>query len=108
MKWYDNLYIGDSIAHKADRIRWRVEHRRIIKPIYLITFPSNPDNLLDIIPARDLWLPGYPRQNLRIIGMAGDYDEALSLVQQIVEETLQETDTTDIRSYLKSKRGQEA
>ena len=108
MKWYDDLYIGDSIVNKANRIRWKIEHRRITPAVYLITFPSNPDNLLDIIPARDLLLKGYPRQNLRIIGMAGDYEEAILLVQQIVEETLQNTNTTDIHSYLKSKRGQEA
>ena len=44
---------------------------------YIITFPSNEENLLDIIPTRELLQKGYPKKNLHIIAVAGNYDEAL-------------------------------
>lgn len=108
MKWYENLYVGESIADKAGRIKRKIEHNGITPSVYLVTLPSNPANLLDIIPARDLLQPGYPKQDLHIIGLAKGYDEAIGLVQQMIEEALQKTGTTDIVSYLKNERRREA
>ena len=71
---------------------------------YVITFPSNSDNLLDMIPTRELLQKGYPKKNLHIIGIAGSYDEAVGLVVKIIEETYDNTGTTDVYSYLKDGR----
>ena len=27
MKWYEDLYVGDSIADKANRIKWKINHQ---------------------------------------------------------------------------------
>ena len=71
---------------------------------YIITFPSNEENLLDIISTRELLQKGYPKKNLHIIAVAGNYDEALLLACDIVKETYENTGKTDVKSYLKSKR----
>jgi hypothetical protein len=108
MKWYDNLYVGESLKGKERRIRWKIEHRAGTLSIYVIAFASNPDNLLDMIPATDLMQKAYPKDNLKIIGLAKGYDEGLDVITRIIDETYQATGDVDIYSYLKEIRGSRA
>ena len=110
MKWYDNLYLGDSVEKKADKIKRKISHGMGLDSLctYVISFASNPDNLLDIIPARELRQKAYPKDRLRIIGLAGSRQEALKVVQRIIEETYQNTGDVDLYQYLKENRRQEA
>ncbi len=104
MKWYKDLFIGESVTGKIKKIKWKVEHNAGMLCTYVITFPSNSDNLLDMIPTRELLQKGYPQKDLHIIGIAGNYDEAVELVAQIVEETYNNTGGTDVYAYLKDGR----
>lgn len=104
MKWYKDLFVGESVTGKIKKIKWKVEHNAGMLHTYVITFPSNSDNLLDMIPTRELLQKGYPKKNLHIIGIAGNYDEAVELVVKIIEETYDNTGTTDVYSYLKDGR----
>ena len=36
MKWYSKLYVGDSIAGKAGKIKWKIRHRAGTIDIYVI------------------------------------------------------------------------
>lgn len=108
MKWYDNLYVGDSIAEKADRIKWKIDHNAGTVSIYVITFASNPDNLLDIIPARELLQKAYPKKELHIIGLAKGYGEAVEVVQKIIDDTFQNTGDVDVYQYLEENRRNQA
>lgn len=104
MKWYDKLYVGESIAHKVDRIKWKINHNAGTFEIYIITFASNPNNLLDLIPARELLQKHYPKKELYIIGLAKGYEEACALVCEIIEEVYAQTKDVDVRRYLLAKR----
>lgn len=101
MKWYRNLYAGDSVTGKIKRIKWKINHNAGTVSVYVIAFPSNPDNLLDIIPARDLMQKAYPKKNMTIIGLAKGYGEALELVRRIVDDTYRNTGAVDVKAYLK-------
>lgn len=105
MKWYDKLYVGESIKGKEARIKWNINHNAGTISIYVIALASNPDNLLDMIPARELMQKGYPKQNLRIIGLAKGYDEGVEVITQIIHDTYQNTGNVDVYSYLKETRG---
>ena len=102
MKWYEDLFVGESVTGKIKKIKWKIEHNAGMLHTYIITFPSNEENLLDIIPTRELLQKGYPKKNLHIIAVAGNYDEALLLACDIVKETYENTGKTDVKSYLKS------
>lgn len=108
MRWYRKLYVSEAIGDKAGRIKWKINHNAGTVSVYVITFASNPDNLLDIIPAWQLMQKGYPKKDLKIIGLAKGYDDAIALVQQIVEETYANTGDVDVWSYLKEERRREA
>ncbi len=105
MKWYDNLYIGESIGKKAGRIKWKINHNAGTLFVHVITLPSNKHNLLDIIPARELLQNGYPKRNLKIIGIAGDRQEAVELVAEIIKEVYDNTGETDVAGYLEKRGG---
>lgn len=108
MRWYRKLYVSEAIGDKAGRIKWKISHNAGTVSVYVIAFASNPDNLLDIIPAWQLMQKGYPKKDLKIIGLAKGYDDAIALVQQIVEETYANTGDVDVWSYLKEERRREA
>jgi len=104
MKWYDNLYVGESIRHKTEKIKWKIRHNAGQIDIYVIAKASNPQNLLDIIPAHELMQKSYPKKDLYIIGLAHGMSEAHELVKQIIDEVYQSTGDFDIMPYLQSKK----
>ena len=106
MKWYEDLYVGDSIAGKAIRIMWKINHHHAgTVSIYVIAFASNRKNLLDIIPAWELMQKSYPgKKEMQIIGLAKGYAEALELVRSIIEEVYQNTGDVDVKSYLRGRK----
>lgn len=108
MKWYHDLYVSDSIAGKANKIKWKINHNAGTVSIFVIAFASNSNNLLDIIPSWELMQKSYPKRDLKIIGLAKGYGEALELVRRIVDEAYQNTGSVDVWSYLKEERGQRA
>ena len=100
MTWYDELYVGESIVHKTKRVKWKIDHNAGQIGIYVIAPASNDKNLLDIIPAAELLQKGYPKKDLKIAGLAGSYDEALA----IVDEVYRNTGAFFVRSYLDEHR----
>ena len=104
MKWYEDLFVGEAVTGKIKKIKWKIEHNAGMLHTYIITFPSNEENLLDIIPTRELLQKGYPKKNLHIIAVAGNYDEALLLACDIVKETYENTGKTDVMSDFKGHR----
>lgn len=103
MIWYENLYIGESIIHKKDRIIWKIRHNAGQINIYVITLASNEKNLLDIIPSQELLQRGYPKSQLYIVGLAKGYDEAVTVAASIVDEVYRRTGTFSVRNYLTEK-----
>lgn len=105
MEWRSKLYVSESIGKKANRIKWKISHNAGTVSVYVIALASNRQNLLDIIPAWNLMQKAYPKRDLKVIGLAKGYNEALELVRRIVDETYQNTGGVDVRSYLREERG---
>lgn len=103
MKWYKNLYLGETIAPKAHQIVKKIKKQKFTPDVYVIALASNPKNQLDIIPSWELMQSGYPIEEVRIIGLAKGKKEATALVTTIVDEVYQQTGDVKIREYLKSK-----
>ena len=85
MIWYDDLFVGKSISpRRKKRIIRKVKRRSILGAEYLLTLSANPDNLIDIISVQVVRQRRYPRKNLVVIGLAGNYEVALMLAGEIV------------------------
>jgi len=100
MKWHKNLWMGKDLDEKLWKIKWKINHNVGQLNIYLLTIPTNPHNQLEIIHSAMLLFKHYPKKDLYIVGIAKGYEEALSLVCQITEQTLRETHTANIREYI--------
>lgn len=103
MKWYKNLFLGEKIAPKARQIVNKIKKRKLTPDVYVIAFASNPLNQLDVIATWELLQPGYPKEQIRVIGLAQGKKEALELVTMIVDEVYQNTGDVKIADYLRSK-----
>lgn len=100
MKWYKNLYVGDSLKGKEKQMKSLISHDMVVPFGYVITLPANETNLMDVIEAKELRKKGYPKDSLSIIGLASDKGEALELVRRIIDEVYHETGQLNIRDYL--------
>ncbi len=103
MDWYEKLYLGEGVKSKWKKIQKKVCNRKLCVDVYLITKASNPTELLDIIPSFVLLQKTYPVDDLQIIGMAHGKQEAITVVQQVLEETYEATGAFDVFSYLHTK-----
>lgn len=103
MEWDKNLYVGSSISHKKNRIKWKIIHNAGQLDIYVIALASNPKNLLDVVPAWELMQKHYPKKGKYIVGLAGSYDEALEIVTEIVTEVYRDTGQFQVSRYFKKR-----
>lgn len=101
MKWHKDLYTGESILRRRRKVKWKIMHGAGQLRVYVITLASNERNLLDIIPSRELLQKHYPKSNLYVIGLAGNYQEALEVAGRIVSDVYRETGDFDVRGYIR-------
>lgn len=103
LDWYEKLYLSDEMKKKEKRIRAQIEKGRAVPGVYLLTLSNNPDNILEIIRASFLTQKALRRNLPQIVGMANGREEALELLQKIIEETFQETGGFRIEEYLQDR-----
>ena len=102
LKWCKDLRIGEGVK-KADKIRRKLNHGKIVPGVYLITFSENPRNLVEIIPALTMIQQSAADICPEIIGLAGDKDEALEMVTAIIQEVYDATGDFRIEEYWKNR-----
>ena len=103
MKFLQELYLGEKIVPKVDKIVKKIMTEKIVPNLYLIAMTSHPDHMLDLIPEWEVLQKGYPKESLRIVGLAENKKDAMKVMQTIVEESLLMTGSADIRAYLEEK-----
>jgi hypothetical protein len=96
-----NLYIGDEAAEaleqmKKDLLSGNVEQ---YKHAYVVILALNPENLLELIPVRDLVYQYYQDTALLAVGLAASHGEAKELVRRIVEDVYNRQHDTDVRRF---------
>lgn len=103
MRYYKHLYLSDALRKKKDKIIKKMETGKILPGIYLVALAVNEVNHLEICSYMMLLQPSYPKENLFVVGITKGYEEAVDLVEEIVQEVYNETKSADIRSYILGK-----
>ncbi len=99
--YYPRLYLGESIPErKLDKIKKKLERRPLFAGVYLVTPARNPQDQLDIFDARQLVQPHYRDVDLYVVGIAGSREEALGLVERMVQECLKARGDCALREFL--------
>ncbi len=101
LTYHPRLYVGESIREKKlDKIKKKLESRPLLSGVFLITLSENQSDQLDIYEAKLLAQSYYKRNPPVVVGLAGNYDEAVSLVEQLVRECLEERGDCALKEYL--------
>ncbi|MGI6094272.1 MAG: hypothetical protein ACOYBL_02455 [Lachnospiraceae bacterium] len=103
LKWYKNLYVGDTAKKKMNKIIWKINHGAGMIDVYLVTLPVSEQNQLEIISSSQILQKPLRRLCPMIVGVACGYAEAVDLVLHMTQEVYQATGTAEIRTYLESK-----
>ena len=98
MKFYKNLYVGESIK-KPNRVKWKLRHGAGQFKVYVIALAGG-DGQLEIYHSAFLKQPYYRNHPPYIIGIAGGYWEAVDLVVEMTESAMKETGSPDLKKYL--------
>ena len=99
MQWAENLYLTEKTSPKKDKIIRKANRGIGMISIYFVTLASNEKNLFDIFHAAHLKQHAFYQQNSFVVGIASGYDEALDLVQQMIEDIYRETGSFRVREY---------
>ncbi len=103
MIWYEHLYMGDKAKKHRFSIIQSIREKKAGSDVYVITPPSNGNNILDIYPVTTLYQEYYEKKNLLILGIASGYQEALTLAGRIVDRMYRETGAFSIRDFLEKE-----
>lgn len=99
MRWYKELYLGDSMRGKSLYYQYVIRFTKKITGTYCLMPAKNRQDLLDICHSELLRIPQfYPKDQL-VIGLAGSRREACELAGQIVLDVLNKTGSTDVHAY---------
>ncbi len=100
MKFYQKLYVGESVKNPG-KVKRKLARGAKTLHVYVIALASG-DNLLEIYHCAYLLQKFYKQYPPFIVGIAGSYDEAVLLVQAIVEEVCQNTGGYAVKDYFAS------
>ena len=83
MKYYKHLYLSEGLEKKKDKIIQKIEAGKILPGIFLVTLAPDEKNQLEIHRYLLLLQPVFHRENLFVVGISKDYEEALELVEEL-------------------------
>jgi hypothetical protein len=93
----------DPQIQNPEEIKKKINRRKAPGFIYLLTFPSNPANVMEIVPAI-LLRQRHMYDNCRtVIGMAYGKNHAMALAATVLEECYHETGSFRVDEYLKNR-----
>lgn len=101
INYHHRLYLGNNISEsKLNKLKKRLEKKPLFCDAYLITVSRNPSDQLEFFPAKQLVQKYYSQYPVYVIGIAADYEEAVSLIEKIVQECLQSRGDCALKEYL--------
>ena len=101
LEYHHRLYLGESISElKLDKIKRRLKKQPLFSNVYLLTVSRNQSDQLDIFAAKQLVQNYYKKYPVYVVGIASDYNEAVALVEKIVQECLLARGDCALKEYL--------
>ena len=100
MEWYYDLYLGEKIAKKKNKIIYKINDGKLSPSTFVIVLPRNNRDVLEAFPFEVLKQKYYKRQDFFIIGIAKGREEANQLMLDIIQECYRETDTVNVRDFI--------
>ena len=103
MRYYKHLYLTEGLEKKKEKIIRKLEGGKLQLSVHVITLAVSEQNQLEIYPVLQFKQSAFPKQDLFVVGITKGYEEAVELVEKIVQEVYEQTGDCDIRSYILEK-----
>ncbi len=100
MVWHDRMYLGVRCRKTGRKLKYRISHGLLHPMVYLVTLPTGTGTVLEIVPSLQLLQPGYPKDDLVVVGMGATRSEALGIVTDLLSESYRLRGDLDVASYL--------
>lgn len=100
MRWYKELYVGETATKRKNKIIKNIEAGKKQIGVYVLAFPTNKSNIMDIYPAFVLTQKHYMNMDLQIVGIAASREEAIDLTQEILMECYKKTGQFRIDQFI--------
>lgn len=91
--WFEQLYMDEYVKKHPVRCMKKIESPKLLKRgVTVIALASNSDNLFDIIGSRELFFRHYKKNNIYILALAKNKEEAINLLQQLIKDAFDGTE----------------
>lgn len=101
LNYSPNLYVGEGISERRlHRMKKKLCHRPLLMSVYLIVFPENDADQLEIISSRQLLLSYYQKLELSVVGLAKNKDDAVELIVRMTEDCLADRMDCSLKEFL--------
>lgn len=101
LRYHSSLYIGESISgKKLDRIKKNLEAHPVKCRLFLVTTSQNATDQLEIYSSSQLVSSYYKKNPPFVVGIAGNYEEAVGLVERLVQDCLRVRGDCALKEYL--------
>lgn len=98
MRFLKEMYVGEGIKSKQ-KVMWKLKHGAGMLDVYVISL-SNGNDQLDCMKC-SYFKQKAIRDNVGlIVGIAKGYSEAQKLMIAMIEESLRETGSANVKEYL--------
>lgn len=102
LKWISNYYVDYGIKDPED-VQKKINSKEYPSEIYLLTFPTNPKNVLDLFPVSSLKYQAIEENCPQVVGIAKGKQAAIDLAGKIILECNHKTGTFRVEEYLKNR-----
>lgn len=100
VKCFCNLFVSESLKKRKNRIIKELMVQKFRPSVYIITLSQGEQNHLEFFSALLLQQHIFENEDLFVVGIANGYEDAIDLVEQIVQQVIAQTGGTDIRRYI--------
>lgn len=99
IRWSRELYLDEQVSNKPEKWKKRVEQAKPSISLYCICFASNENNLFDIINCNEFFFQYYKKKELFIVGLSKTREDAIDLLQDILEDIYRKTGDINVREF---------
>ena len=104
MTFYCDLYISEELEKIKEKVIKKLQKNSLQPSVYIITLAQGRQNHLEFYSSLLLKQHIYEDTDLFVVGIANGYDDALYMTQEIVTYIYNQTEGTDIRSYIEARQ----
>lgn len=103
MRFASHLYVSTELKEKQEKIISRIKKGKCTRLLCFLVLTDYGTKRLEIVSSLEFMQYRCPKDRTTIVGMAGNYDDALELVRTILQNAHSEGRADDICGFLEDR-----